>query len=135
MINVWKFGMTNADPYLMLENNIAYAYGDGMLNYLKHNRIGQVKCDDIVIIAKSIEACIFKIGKVKSKPFYCQINEINEEDFDQAGIVESIDEKIISLFENNEQSDVVFFNVDWLPIDPSVIKINFNSRKGFIAVL
>ena len=134
MINVWKVGMTYALPLLMLENNIAYAYGSSMPTYLKSKRIGQVKCGDIVFIAKSREQGILKIGKVKSKPFYCQIDKINKEDFEKAGITESTDKKTINLFENNNQSDVVFFKVDWLPIDASKINVKFNNIHGFTAV-
>jgi 5-methylcytosine-specific restriction endonuclease McrBC GTP-binding regulatory subunit McrB len=134
MINVWKIGMSYVDPKLMLENNLAYAYGDSMVTYLENRGIGNVKINDLIILATSVQKGITKIGIVKSEPFYCNNFDIKAENFIKAGISPSIDDTIVNLFKNKNQTDVVYFLTSWLEIDPNKVAVNFMNTYGFTSV-
>lgn len=132
-MNVWKFGVTYSDHNLMLDDNVVYAYGNSMPTYLKYN-IGNIKKDDIVFIAKSMEKGIIKIGIATSNSIFCNENEIKAEEFIEKGMSKAKDINIIEKFKERNSEDVVYCNVDWLNIDPKKVIVNFNNQYGFTKV-
>ena len=134
MRNVWKVGMTYSVPDFMIENNIAYAFGDSMPTYLSKCYIGQVKNDDIIFLAKSVQQGINKIGIAKSTPFFCLNKGVDTKTYLEQNIIESKDVAIIEKFTRLKHYDVVYIEVQWLPIETKDIKIRFNNTYGFTSV-
>jgi len=133
-MNVWKVGMNYTDPDLMLENNLAYVFGDSMETYLNNRSLADVEEGDIVILAKSTQAGISKIGIVRSEPYYCLNKDIDESTFRNIGIESSTDVGLISKFKEKNHTDVVYFLVKWLSIDPKNLYANFLNTYGFTKV-
>lgn len=136
MRNVWKVGITHSDHKFMLSEGIAYAFGDSMPTYLDFSKIGNVKEGDLVVLAKSVQKGVIKLGIVTSKPVYCNPQDIDVEIYNHHHIKPSDEIDLINKFNHldNTHNDVVYFKVDWLPIDASNLKVNFNNNYGFIAV-
>ncbi|MDG5800811.1 hypothetical protein QA597_10610 [Marinilabiliaceae bacterium ANBcel2] len=135
MRNAWKVGMRFVCPEFMLNEEIAYAYGDSMPDYIDHSNIASVKPRDIIIMAKSVQDGIKHIGLVQSKPMFCIDEEIQAKDYLAKGIIRSENESLIEKFSNLEDhQDIVYFKVDWLKIETSELDVKFVNTKGFVSV-
>ena len=133
MANVWKIGMKYVDPELMLKEGIGYAYGDSMPTYINRAGISNIKVNDIVILATSVQQGVQNIGVVESKPLFCNSENIDQEEYESLSIEMSSDKRLISTFLNRGQTDVVYFKVKWLNQVPP-FTINFMNTYGFTAV-
>lgn len=133
MANVWKIGMKYVDPELMLKEGIGYAYGSSMDTYIKKAGISNVKIDDIVILATSMQQGVKNVGIVVGNPLFCNTENLDQKDFVSYGLNKSSDKKMISTFTNRGQTDVVYFKVKWLNKVPP-FTIRFMNTYGFTAV-
>ncbi len=69
-----------------------------MKKYVESMGIGDIKVGDIVIIAKSVQKGIHRIGIVTDKPNYCLPNLNDDSFYSDSGIHPSSENPLIKLF-------------------------------------
>ena len=138
-MELWKFGITHDDSDIMGNNNIAFVFGESVDTYVKTCKIGDVKINDYIILAKSRADGIKKIGIVKTEPRCLKVSNENKELFRLNRIYNrGIHPNVEQLFQNLEAYyDVIYVVVDWINLSQhelDKLEINFRDTYGFTRV-